>query len=187
VLLKEHAMSDPFLGEIRMVGFNFNPVGWAQCNGQLLPIAQNSALFALLGTTFGGNGTTTFGLPDFRGRGPVGMGNGPGLTAITQGELSGVEQVTLLQTQMPAHTHQVAVAGASTEPTNTPSTVNNVLGASGGGQGNATIWSTALNTPVMLNPTQVGTAGGSQPFAIRNPFLGTNFIIALQGIFPSRS
>jgi microcystin-dependent protein len=80
-------MSDPFLGEIRMVGFNFNPVGWALCNGQLLPIAQNSALFALLGTTFGGNGTTTFGLPDFRGRGPVGMGNGPGLTPIVQGAL----------------------------------------------------------------------------------------------------
>lgn len=180
-------MSDPFLGEIRMVGFNFNPVGWALCNGQLLPIAQNSALFALLGTTFGGNGTTTFGLPDLRGRAPVGMGNGPGLTPIVQGEQAGVEQVTLLQTQMPTHTHQVAVAGTSTEPASTPSNANNVLGASGGGQGNATIWSTALNQPVPLNPNQVGIAGGSQPFAVRNPYLGTNFIIALQGIFPSRS
>jgi len=180
-------MSDPFLGEIRMVGFNFNPVGWALCNGQLLPIAQNSALFALLGTTFGGNGTTTFGLPDFRGRSAVGMGNGPALTPIVQGEQAGVEQVTLLQTQMPAHTHQLTVAGKSNEPDNTPSNVNNVLGASGAGQGNATIWSTALNTPVMLNPAQVSLPGGSQPFAVRNPYLGTNFIIALQGIFPSRS
>jgi microcystin-dependent protein len=180
-------MSDPFLGEIRLVGFNFNPVGWALCNGQLLPIAQNSALFALLGTTFGGNGSTTFGLPDFRGRSPVGMGNGPSLTPIVQGEQAGVEAVTLLQTQMPVHTHQVTVAGTSTEPVNTPSNVNNVLGASGAGQGNATIWSTTLATPVTLNPTQVGSAGGSQPFAIRNPLLGTNFIIALQGIFPSRS
>ena len=180
-------MSEPFLGEIRMVGFNLNPRGWALCNGQLLAIAQNSALFALLGTTFGGDGATTFGLPDFRGRGPVGMGNGPNLTPIVQGEQQGVEQVTLLQNQMPAHTHQLAVGGASNEPVNVPSNVNNVLAASGGGQGNATIWSTALNQPVMLNPSQVGSAGGGQPFAVRNPYLGTNFIIALEGIFPSRN
>jgi microcystin-dependent protein len=180
-------MSEPFLGEIRLVGFNFNPVGWALCNGQLLPIAQNTALFALLGTTFGGDGQTTFGLPDFRGRSPVGMGNGPNLTPIAQGEQQGVEQVTLLQAQMPVHTHPLTVAGTNHEPANTPSNVNNVLGASGPGQGNATIWSTALNQPVALNPNQCGLAGAGQPFAVRNPYLGTNFIIALQGIFPSRS
>src|SRR5690606_5156315 len=98
-------MSEPFLGEIRMVGFNFAPRGWAFCQGQLLSIAQNSALFSLLGTMYGGNGTTTFALPDLRGRSPVGMGNGPGLTPITQGELAGTENVTLLSTQMPMHTH----------------------------------------------------------------------------------
>jgi microcystin-dependent protein len=187
VLLKEYSMSDPFLGEIRMVGFNFNPRGWASCNGQQLPIAQNSALFSLLGTTFGGNGMTTFGLPDFRGRGPVGMGAGPNLTPIVQGDSKGVEQVTLLQTQMPIHTHQLAVAGTNNEPVNTPSTTNNVLGASGAGQGNATIWSTALNSPVVLNPQQVLPAGGGQPVEVRNPYLGTNFIIALEGVFPSRN
>jgi len=180
-------MAEPFLGEIRMVGFNFNPRGWALCNGQLLPIAQNSALFALLGTTFGGNGQTTFALPDFRGRSPVGMGSGPNLTPIVQGEAEGAEQVVLLQTQLPAHTHQLVVAGTNNEPTNTPSTTNNVLGASGAGQGNATIWSTALNSPVALNPQQCLNAGGGQPFGVRNPYLGTNFIIALDGIFPSRN
>jgi microcystin-dependent protein len=180
-------MSDPFLGEIRMVGFNFNPRGWALCNGQLLPIAQNSALFSLLGVNFGGNGQTTFGLPDFRGRSAVGMGSGPNLSPIVQGELEGAENVTLLQTQMPMHTHQMMAAGVATEPVNVPTAVNNVLGASGVGQGNATIWSTALTQPMPLNIGQVGVAGGGQPVAIRNPYLGTNFIIALDGIFPSRN
>src|SRR5688572_6320685 len=98
-------MSEPFLGEIRMVGFNFAPQGWAFCQGQLMSIAQNSALFSLLGTTFGGDGQTTFALPDYRGRSSVGMGSGPGLTNIVQGEKSGTENVTILSTQMPVHTH----------------------------------------------------------------------------------
>lgn len=178
-------MSDPFLGEIKMAGFNFAPTGWALCQGQLLAISQNAALFSLLGTTFGGNGVNNFQLPDFRSRSPVGMGQGLGLSMVVQGEMSGVENVTLLQTQMPMHTHVVSVAGTATNPVNVPSATNNVLGASGTGQGNATIWSTALTGPVPLAPTQVGTAGGSQPVAIRNPYIGTNFIIALQGIFPS--
>lgn len=181
-------MSEPFLGEIRMVGFNFAPNGWASCQGQQISISQNSALFALLGTTFGGNGQTTFGLPDFQGRSPVGMGNGPGLTPIVQGEKAGNENVTILSTQMPAHTHTVSlqVAGVATEPVNAPTATNNVLGASGVGPGSATIWSKTLSTPVALAPAQSSIAGGSQPVAIRNPFLGTNFIIAMQGIFPSR-
>ncbi len=179
-------MSEPFLGEIRMVGFNYAPSGWAFCQGQLMPIAQNSALFALLGVTYGGDGVSTFGLPDFRGRSPVGMGTGLGLSPITQGELSGTENTTLLQTQMPMHTHVVSVAAVATEPVNTPSATNNVLGASGAGQGNATIWSTAMTNPVALSPAMVGAAGGNQPVPIRNPFIGTNFIIALEGVFPSR-
>jgi len=180
-------MSDPFLGEIKMVGFSFAPRGYASCDGSLLSIAQNSALFSLLGTLYGGNGTVTFGLPDLRGRAPVGMGTGPGLSTIDQGELSGVENVTILSNQMPMHTHLMSVAGTATEPSVTPSTTNNVLGASvTGSAGAASIWSTALNNPVQLAPTQVGAAGGSQPLPIRNPYLGTNFIIATEGIFPSR-
>ena len=136
---------------------------------------------------FGGNGTTTFGLPDLRGRAPVGMGNGPNLTPVTQGQLAGSENANILPGQMPMHTHIINVAGAATNNVATPSSSNYVLGASGGGPGSATIWSTALTSPVALNPTQVGTAGSNQPLPIRNPFLGTNFIIALTGIFPSRS
>jgi len=180
-------MSDPFMGEIRMVGFNFNPRGWAFCQGQLMSIAQNSALFALLGVTFGGNGQTTFGLPDFQGRSPVGMGAGLGLSVITQGEQSGQENVSLLINQMPMHTHIVQLAGTATASVNAPTDTNNVLGASGAGPGSATIWSTTLTNPIAMLPTQVGIAGGSQPVPVRNPFLGTNFIIALEGIFPSRS
>jgi microcystin-dependent protein len=180
-------MSEPFLGEIRMVGFSFAPSGWALCQGQSMPISQNSALFSLLGTTFGGNGQTTFNLPDFQGRSPVGMGNGRGLTPIVQGEVSGAENVTLTSMQMPMHTHPVTVAGTATTPVNAPTATNNVLGASGTGPGSATIWSTALANPIPLSPTQVGMAGGSLPVPIRDPFLGTNFIIALQGVFPTRS
>lgn len=202
-------MSDPFLGEIRMVGFNFNPRGWAFCNGQLMSIAQNSALFALLGTMYGGNGQVNYGLPDYRGRSPVGMGQGPGLTLITQGELSGVENVTLLPTQMPSHTHaasatatasstgSIQVGSVSSNPNVVPSATNNVLAASGTGPGSASVWSDQLSTPVTLaNPSAITTnvgvnvtvqpAGGSQPVPIRNPYIGTNFIIALEGVFPSR-
>jgi microcystin-dependent protein len=203
-------MYDPFIGEIRMVGFNYAPRGWAFCAGQLMSIAQNSALFALLGTTFGGDGVTTFALPDYRGRSPVGMGNGPGLTPIIQGEEAGTESTTLNILQMPTHTHVATttatatstgtfqVAGTSSNPSATPSTTNNILSASGGGPGSATIWSDQLSDPVTLaNPEVINTAlnvnvtlqsaGGSQPIGLRNPFLGTNFIIATEGIFPSRN
>lgn len=181
-------MSEPFIGEIRMVGFNFAPTGWLPCQGQLVSISQNQALFALLGTTFGGNGVTNFALPDLRGRSPVGMGDGPGLTPVVQGEMAGQENVNVLVTNMPAHTHPttVQVAGTATEPANTPSATNAVLGASGGGQGSAAIWSTALTNPVPMSGVQAGPAGGSQPLPVRNPYLGTNFIIATQGVFPSR-
>lgn len=182
-------VSDPFLGEIRMVGFNFAPRGWAQCQGQLLPIAQNSALFSLLGTMYGGNGQTTFGLPDLRSRSPVGVGQGPGLSTIDQGEMAGAESVTLMVTNMPAHVHPttVQVAGTASSPVNTPSASNAVLGASGTGQGQAAIWSNELTAPVQMAGVQAGVAGGSQPFQTRNPYLGINFVIAMQGLFPSRN
>jgi len=192
-------MSDPFIGEIRMVGFNYAPRGWAFCQGQIMSIAQNSALFALLGTTYGGDGVTTFGLPDYRGRSPVGIGSGPGLTPIQQGEKSGTENVTLLQTQMPTHTHPATGTGsfsAGATPSNqtlVPSATNSVLGGSVAGSAQAAaIWSDQVIDPIPLTNPQtvtvtIGTSGGSQPVPLRNPYLGTNFIIALEGIFPSRN
>lgn len=205
-------MSEPFLGEIRMVGFNFNPRGWAFCQGQLMSIAQNSALFSLLGTTFGGDGVQTFGLPDYRGRSPVGMGNGPGLTPIVQGEVAGTENVTLLQSQMPIHTHtatsqpfnaslsgQISVPAATTGTTQATPGNTTVLGPiAAAGRAGTLYATTAADTTLApfnatvsgsLTPSNpvIGNAGGSQPVAIRNPYLGTNFIIALEGIFPSRN
>lgn len=205
-------MSDPFLGEIRMVGFNFAPRGWALCAGQLMSISQNSALFALLGVTFGGDGQTTFALPDYRSRSPVGMGNGPGLTPIIQGEVSGSENVTILQTQMPAHTH-TAVSGpysaSLTGPINIPAATTGttqsapgsttVLGpVTAAGRPGSLYATTAADTTLAPfnatvtgnvtpgNPT-IGVTGGGLPLPIRNPYLGTNFIIALEGVFPSRN
>src|SRR3546814_13601589 len=116
---------EPFLGQIMMVGFNFAPRGWALCQGQLLPISQNSALFALLGTTYGGDGRTTFALPDLRGRCAIGMGQGPGLSAYQQGQMAGQENVTLIQTQIPTHTHYISASNADgtvTDPTNAVNT-----------------------------------------------------------------
>jgi microcystin-dependent protein len=171
-------MSEPFIGEIRAVGFNFAPVGWALCNGQTMPISQNSALFALLGTTFGGDGVQTFKLPDYQGRSPVGMGNGPGLTPIMQGEISGSESVTLLSSQMPIHTHIASgVPSASDATASVGSPAGAVAAMTAAAPGNVNM------APV---PVTVQQAGGSQPVPLRNPYLGTNFIIATQGIFPSR-
>lgn len=145
---------DPFIGEIRLVGFNFEPQGWAFCDGRLLPVHQHQALFSLLGTLYGGDGITTFALPDLRGRSPVGMGTGPGLNPVNLGQKSGQENVTLQQTQMPAHSHTISVAGSVSEPVNAPTPANNVLGASGGGQGSATIWSNSLSNPVAMSPSR---------------------------------
>ncbi len=187
-------MSEPFVGEIKMVGFNFAPRGFATCSGQTLPIQQNAALFSLLGTTYGGNGQTTFQLPNLQGRSPVGVGNGAGLTPITIGEISGTENVTLLQTQMPSHTH--AASAAVAVPANTTSTTlaatpsaTSVLGpiAAGGRAGTLYTADAATTTLLPFNAAvTVQATGGSQPLPVRNPFLGTNFVIALTGIFPSR-
>ena len=184
-------MSEPFLGEVRAVGFNFAPRGWALCAGQQLSIAQNSALFSLLGTTFGGDGVTTFALPDYRGRSPVGMGNGAGLSPISQGEVSGLENVSLLTGQMPAHTHMASGAQAASDASATqPSPSGAVPAITVSDDGRTTYWSydTAANARAALAPIAITVqpAGGGQPVPIRNPFLGTNFIIATEGIFPSR-
>ena len=186
-----------FIGTIQPFGFNFAPLGWATCQGQTMSIAQNSALFSLLGTTYGGNGQTTFALPDLQGRMPVGQGTGSGLSPRPIGEVSGFENATLTTNNMPAHTHPVTstfgvqVAGTNSNPVNAPTATNNILGASGAAAGSATIWSDALTNPVGMGgvsgSVQVGAAGGSLPFSLMNPFLVLNFCIALQGIFPSRN
>jgi microcystin-dependent protein len=186
-----------YMGTIQPFGFNFAPRDWATCQGQLIAIAQNSALFSLLGTTYGGNGQTTFGLPNLSGRMPMSQGSGGGLTPRTIGEMGGTENTMLTINNMPIHNHPVTgtlgvqVAGTNSNPTNAPTATNKFLGASGGAAGSATIWSDALNSPVdmggVIGTVTVGPSGGSQPFGLMNPYLVLNFCIAMQGIFPSRN
>jgi len=168
---------DPFIGELRLFGFNFAPVGWAICQGQLLPISTNTALFSLLGTLYGGNGQTTFGLPDLRGRAPLGFGQGPGLSSYDQGQAGGSEQVTLLAPQLPPHNHSVAAASSATAK-NPAGAVPAVTGAGA---------SYGTSTDLSMSPTMVGGGGGSQPHENRPPYLALNWCIALQGVYPSRS
>lgn len=180
---------EPFIGTIQSFAFNFPPRDWALCQGQLLSISQNTALFSLLGTNYGGNGQTTFGLPNLQGRMPIGMGQGVGLPSYEIGEAAGTPSVTLTSNEMPMHTHavQVQVAGTPSSPATAPNSSNQYLGASGGGPGSASIWSNALNEPISLGGAQAGMAGGSLPVDIMNPFLAINFSIAMLGIFPSRN
>jgi len=169
-------MATPFIAEIVMFGGNFAPRGWAFCQGQILSIAQNTALFSLLGTTYGGNGQTTFALPDLRGRVPMQQGSGPGLTPRVLGEQGGTETVTLLITQMPAHNHSLmakTAAAGDTLPT------GNVFS-----EGSFYVPPPAN---AVMSPTAIGVSGGSQPHNNMQPFLALNFIIATQGIFPSRN
>jgi len=177
---------DPFLGEIRMVGFNYAPNGWFLCNGQLLPISQYSALFALLGTMYGGDGVQTFALPNLQGRVPIHQGNGVGLSPYTMGASGGTENVTLIATQMPAHTHLMGVSnqsGTVADPTNA------ILGQGNSGSGRSPVPVTNYVSTAAtgtLAPTAIQPAGGNQPHSNLQPYLCVNFIIAFQGIFPSR-
>ena len=169
-------MATPFLGEIRACSFDFAPRGWALCNGQLLPINQNQALFSLLGTTYGGNGQSTFALPNLQGRVPLHFGNG-----FVQGQSGGEEQHTLALSEMPTHAHTPAALGtagtvsspAGALPAVTPTGMGNVYGAA--------------ITPVPMQSAAVGGAGSGQPHSNVQPYLTVNFVIALQGIFPSRN
>jgi microcystin-dependent protein len=175
-------MADQFIGEIRMVGFNFAPYQWALCNGQLLSISQNTALFSLLGTQFGGDGRTTFGLPNLQGVAPMHQGDGAGLTPRVMGETGGESAVTLLQTQLPPHRHLPQAAGSSDAKAPGPSTI---FGDGGRGKGDAYAPVTG-NTPATMNPQAVGITGGSHPHNNLPPYLVANFVIALVGIFPTR-
>lgn len=181
-------MSNPFLGEIRMIGSNYAPAGWAFCNGQLMAISQNSALFALLGTTYGGNGTTTFALPDLRGRVPMGFGNGPGLTPRVLGEIEGTENVTLLSTNLPAHTHLVSLSSPATTSLGTLMEPGPGAIPAASNQRNAQYApSASANTQLPVSAGNTGSAGNNSPVSVMQPSLAMNFIIALQGIFPSRN
>src|SRR4051794_33812504 len=175
-------MSDPFVAEIRIFPFNFAPKGWALCNGQLMPISQNTALFSLLGTTYGGDGKSTFALPDLQGSAPMQQGQGPGLSLRDLGEISGEQAVTLLQTEMPAHAHtaQGAAGAGLADPT------SNVWASGAKGFGN--VYSpSAQATNVPMSPAALSFTGGGQPHNNMMPYLGLTFIIALQGVFPPRS
>ena len=176
-------MASPFLAQITLFAGNFAPRGWAFCQGQILPIAQNTALFSLLGTTYGGNGQTTFALPDLRGRVPIQPGQGPGLSPYSLGELGGVENVTLLQTQMPAHNHTTQVTSNASSAAATDTLPNGNFLASDNQYTNT---SNAVMNATAVTVT-VGIAGGSQPHENRQPYLAINFIIAMEGIFPSRN
>jgi microcystin-dependent protein len=177
--------SQPYLGAIFMFAGNFAPRGFQLCQGQLLSIQQNTALFSILGTTYGGNGTTTFQLPDLRGRVPVGEGSGPGLTPVVLGQAAGAQNVTILTSNMPAHSHSLM---ANNNPAVAGDPTNAVLANSGNSQsGGLPVYLTATAPNATMSPQSIGTAGGSAPVSIQNPYLGINYIIAVQGIFPSRN
>ena len=178
-------MSTPFIGQITAFAGNFAPRGWALCNGQTLSIQQNAALFSILGTTYGGNGTTTFQLPNLQGRVIIHPGSSPGLSTYVLGEVGGSENVTLLQNQMPIHTHTVTAQGAGG---NAVSPANAFPAQDGSGKPAIPIYATGNPTPnVTMAPNVIGTAGGSVPVEVLNPYLCINFIIALEGTFPSRN
>jgi len=169
-------MPDPFLGELALVPYNFAPKGWALCHGQLLPINQNQALFALLGITYGGNGQTTFALPDLRGRVPISSGQGPGLESYALGQMGGAERVAITAGQMPSHNHALNVHNGKSLQT-TPT--GNLLA-------NGSVYTNEPANGVAAG-SAVANAGSGQAHENRQPFLTLNWIIALQGVFPSQS
>jgi len=181
-------MSEPFLSEIKVMAFNFPPKGWALCDGQFLPINQNQALFALLGTTYGGNGQTTFALPNLRGRVPIHTGNGH-----TLGESAGSTSVTISQQTMPTHQHRLQgiPQTPAVNPANSVGTGNTfaqgLIGLQGGGTAPVNLYGTPINLVVAMAPQMVSNVGDSQPHNNMMPYLTLNFCIALQGIFPSRN
>jgi microcystin-dependent protein len=176
-------VTDPFLAEIRMFGGNFAPAGWALCNGQLMSISQNTALFSLLGTTYGGDGRVTFSLPNLQGSTPMQQGQGPGLSQRYLGEVGGVPNVNLINSEMATHTHTALAvddSGTSTSPT------NNTWAQALKGRVGDNLYSSGQQPNLLMNPQTVQPTGGSQPHNNMPPYLTVTFIIALQGIFPQR-
>jgi microcystin-dependent protein len=187
-------MTSPYLASITLFAGNFAPRGYAFCQGQLLSISQNSAVFALVGTIYGGNGVSTFALPDLRSRVPIGAGTGPGLSNIQQGQAAGVEQTTLLSTQMPQHTHTGTLTNAGLPFVNSAATsatpaAGSALGIASGADADLNNVAVRVYVPSagVSQSVAIGTAGSNSPVDIRNPYLGLNYIFALEGIFPSRN
>jgi len=178
-------MSEAFIGEIRAFGFNFAPFGWAQCNGQLLPISQNTALFSILGTTFGGNGTTNFALPNLQGLSPMHWGTSPGLNTQL-GESLGQSNVTLTVNQMPAHIHSVLPAAPGEKDERSPMPTSASFLSSSQPPNRAYV-SSPSTFDAQFSPKAISATGGSQPHENMQPYLVLNFCIALEGIFPSRN
>lgn len=174
-------MSEPFIAEVRIFAGNFAPRGWAFCNGQLLPINGNEALFSLIGTIYGGDGRTTFALPDLRGRAPIHAGRGPGLSEYRIGERGGAETVTLQATEIPAHNHGFNVPAQSGDGS-TDEPIGNFPAKGSNGE---TVYANDSNGS--MGPGTTGNAGGNQPHNNIQPYLAVNYIIALVGLFPSRS
>ena len=174
-------MSDPFVAEIRMFAGNFAPTGWAQCNGQLLPISQNTALFSLLGTYYGGDGKSTFALPNLQGSTPVGQGQGGGLSEYFLGQQGGSQFITLLESEMPAHSHLLQTYTDDLADLNEVSP-NVILGKGSG----VTPFSPPANANTNMNFQAISIAGGSLPHNNMMPYLTVTFIIAMQGVFPPR-
>jgi microcystin-dependent protein len=173
-------MADQFVAEIRPFAFSFPPIGWAFCAGQILPLAQNTALFSLLGTMYGGNGMSNFALPNLQGRAPLGAGQGPGLSPYDQGQDGGTETVTLLPSEMPAHSHALVAADAGGD-----------LRAPGSGRAlaaptNGALYAPSTSAQQALHGSELAQSGGSAPHNNMQPYLTLNFCIALQGIFPPR-
>jgi len=172
---------DPFVAEIRIFPFNFAPKGWAFCDGQLLPLSQNTALFSLLGTTYGGNGKSNFALPDMQGNAPMHPGQGPGLSLHDLGEVGGSQTVSLLESEIPSHPHALQ---AATTAANSKSPGGNVLARSGNGN----VYLAPAGAPLVgMSPQILAPAGGDQPHNNMMPYFTLNFCIALQGVFPPRS
>ena len=178
-------MSDPFVGEIRMLGFPYAPYGWAFCNGQLMQISQNTTLFSVIGTTYGGDGQATFALPNLQGASPMHWGSGAGLTPCVVGEAQGTAMVTLTQSQMPSHNHlvQSAQAGAATQETGTPDNTAYIGNSAPGQAYNGTV----ASLDSQFSQKAIGMTGGSQPHPNQQPLLTLNACIALFGVFPARN
>jgi microcystin-dependent protein len=174
-------MADPFVAEIRIFPFNFAPKGWAWCDGQLLPLSQNTALFSLLGTTYGGNGKSNFALPDLQGRSPMHPGQGPGLSLHDLGETGGSETVTLLESEIPLHAHAMQ-ASADPATAQAPSSAVTLARSAGG-----SAYSTTTTGLVAMSGNALAPAGGDAPHNNLQPYLTFYFCIALQGVFPPRS
>lgn len=177
-------MAEPFIGEIKMFGGNFAPKFHAFCNGQILSISSNTALFSIIGTYYGGNGTSTFALPDLRGRFPIGQGNGAGLSQQVIGEVGGAPTVSLLSSNLPAHTHTLQATSASAS---SPTPGGNIWAVAGSRRSTVNLYTAAAGTAPAMAAQALAANGSSLPHNNQSPYLAISFIIALQGVFPSRN